>query len=134
MFPKDTTILVVDDSQTLRSRLAADLGELGFTKLIERSDGDEGWDALESNYREGRPIGLVLLDIRMERVNGLELLARIRQSAAFSGLPVVMVSAESGKKSLIEAIKIGANGYVFKPFERQALERCLESVWQRVSG
>src|SRR5688572_25778299 len=104
-------ILVVDDSATVRQQVGLALTQAGV-QVAEATDGVEGLATINSSA----DIGVVLCDINMPNMNGLELLERVRSNAKHVALPIVMLTSE-GQQSLIDrARKAGAKGWVIKPF------------------
>jgi len=109
-------VLVVDDSPTIRQQIGRALGDAGFD-VIEATDGVDGIDKIDSD----KGIGIVILDINMPRMNGLEMLEKVKQQDANESLPVIMLTSE-GQKSLIERAKrAGAKGWIVKPFKTELL-------------
>ncbi len=109
-------VLVVDDSPTVRQQVGTVLRDAGFD-VVEASDGAEG----TSKVAADRDIGMVILDVNMPRVNGLEMLETIKQDSRNAALPVVMLTSE-GQLSLIERAKrAGAKGWIVKPFKAELL-------------
>src|SRR5690349_5493729 len=109
-------VLVVDDSPTIRQQIGRALGEAGF-EVIEATDGVDGIDKIAGD----KAIGIVILDINMPRMNGLEMLEKVKAETSNEGLPVIMLTSE-GQKSLIERAKrAGAKGWIVKPFKTDLL-------------
>jgi len=110
------TVLVVDDSQMVRQQVSQALGGAGFT-IVEAVDGQ---DALEKIA--ARPeLGLVVCDVNMPRMNGLEFLEKLRQKEGGARIAVVMLTTE-GQPDLIQRAKaLGAKGWVVKPFKPEQL-------------
>lgn len=102
--------LVVDDSQIMRRIIVSVLKKAGVQETAESANGQEALDLLAKD----KDIGLVLLDWNMPVMSGIETLKHIR--ATNKTLPVVMITTESEKERVIEAIKAGANDYLLKPF------------------
>jgi len=73
-------------------------------------------------------VDIVLADIIMPNMNGLELLAEMKKDQLLQSIPVVMVTTEGREKSVQEAMKLGASGYVKKPFLPEDIERTLDSI------
>ena len=105
------TILVVDDLQANRELLTRRLEKSGF-KVLEAADGH---GALEAIGRGG--VDLVLLDIMMPGMTGLDVLRRVRETWSSATLPVIMVTAKSETEDFVEALGLGANDYVTKPVD-----------------
>ncbi len=111
--------LIVDDSRFVRSYMRCLLEE-GGVECEEANDGREGLTLL----RSGRKFDLALLDWNMPGMNGLEMLARVRQEG-FSDLKVVMVTTEAETSFIVRALEAGADEYLMKPFDWEALEEKL---------
>ncbi len=108
-------ILVVDDSRTARL-IARDALSLYDCRFFEAKDGVEG---LETARRE-KP-DLILLDITMDLMTGEEMLARIKDDPDLNHVPVIMLTAISDQDSIIRCVKLGAAGYIKKPFTNEQL-------------
>jgi two-component system chemotaxis response regulator CheY len=105
-------ILVVDDSTTVRQQVSAALVQAGF-EVVEACDGADGIEKLETDPE----IGLVILDVNMPRMNGLEMLETVKAAGKHPALQIVMLTSE-GQRSLVErAKKAGAKGWIVKPFK-----------------
>jgi two-component system sensor histidine kinase/response regulator len=102
-------LLVVDDMEMNRDLMTLQLQRHGY----EVSTVENGPQALACLAQQG--FDLVLLDIRMPEMDGLEVLRRIRQSHSALSLPVIMVTAEDQQERIIEALQLGANDYLVKP-------------------
>jgi two-component system, chemotaxis family, chemotaxis protein CheY len=106
-------VLIVDDSSTIRRIISRclDRAEVGVTEVFEASDGREALDLLAS-----RKVDVVLTDINMPNMDGLQLLAEIRKSPEWRAIPVMVITSESGAEAVGEAVAKGAAGYIKKPF------------------
>jgi len=107
-------IMLVDDSQTMRNVQKKILAQLGYTDIVEASDGQ---DAL-SKVGAAEP-DLILLDWNMPNLDGMGFLTSFRTKD--KATPVVMVTTEAEKSRVVEAIKAGVNNYVVKPFTPDSL-------------
>lgn len=106
-------ILVVDDIETNRQLLGQQLLRRGY-RVASAEGGAQALSMLAE-----QDFDLVLLDIRMPDMDGLEVLRRIRASHSMLSLPVIMVTAEDQETSIVEALKLGANDYLVKPLRLQ---------------
>ncbi len=113
-------ILVVDDQSTMRSLIKGMLGKMGFSGLDEADDGDTALNKLKQE-----PYDLVISDLHMPRMSGLEFLKEARGTPGIKDTPFLMVTTESSKDAVLEAIKLKVNGYVVKPFTQETLEEKL---------
>ena len=118
--PQGTTcILVADDDEGTRQLLASILGREGY-QLVQAQDGEE---ALAAAYRH-RP-DLILTDIQMPRVSGIELTRRLRSDASMATVPIILVSGLHETTDKVAGLDAGATDFVTKPFDRAEL-------WARV--
>jgi two-component system chemotaxis response regulator CheY len=110
-------ILIVEDSPTMRSLLTSSLEELdGPVKIVEVGS---GFEALRHLPRER--FDLIVTDINMPDINGLELVSFVKNNAAYRDIPLVIVSTEGSERDRDKGIGLGANAYLVKPFEPEAL-------------
>ncbi|HWG19015.1 MAG TPA: response regulator [Terracidiphilus sp.] len=115
--------LIVDDSSVMRKIVERALRQAGLDPLIvhEAGSGCEGLEVLRS-----APIDLILSDINMPAMDGLEFLRQIKAQNLAPGVPVVMITTESSEEHVKQAILAGARGYIRKPFTAdQVKERVL---------
>jgi CheY-like chemotaxis protein len=116
------TILLVDDSRNDIELAIAALTEKNLANdIVVAEDGVEALDFLYkrgkfAGYKNGNP-AVILLDIKMPRMNGIEVLAHIRSEPEFRLIPVIMVTSSCEEKDLVESYKLGANSYVVKPVD-----------------
>jgi two-component system chemotaxis response regulator CheY len=118
-------VLIVDDSAAIRKILQRVLRQTGIPigNIVESGDGREALEALKT-----QTVGLALLDINMPNMDGLELLGHLKASAAWAHLPVIMVSTEGSQAKVLEAVKMGASGYVRKPFNADQIKEKLAEI------
>jgi CheY-like chemotaxis protein len=107
----DHTILVVDDNDDNRDVVARQLEHAGF-RVEEAASGPEALERVAA-----RAPSLVLLDVNMPRMTGLEVLTRLREAHSPVQLPVIMVTARSGSEDVVESLGLGANDHVAKPLD-----------------
>lgn len=109
-------ILLVDDSSTMRRIQKNTLEKIGHTDVTEAGDGVEALAKLAGGGFE-----LVLMDWNMPNMTGIEALKKIKADPALKSIPVIMVTSESEKTKIMEAIQCGAANYVVKPFQPETL-------------
>ena len=118
-----TKILTVDDSKVVRMIVARALKSFDC-QVFEAANGAEALDVA----RRERP-GLVILDVTMPVMTGLEMLSQLRREPDIQSTPVVMLTAESSQENIAQADELGISGYVAKPFkEEQLLEKVRQAV------
>ncbi|HWG18593.1 MAG TPA: response regulator [Acidobacteriaceae bacterium] len=108
-----SSILVIDDSAMMRKIILRLLGQAGLTvsSALEAADGSEALAILGDHSPT-----LILCDINMPSISGLELLARIRDEQLAPSVPIVMITTENSEAQVRQAIALGARGYIRKPF------------------
>ena len=121
----DLRILSVDDFPTMRRIIKNMLGQLGLRDVHEAEDG-----AMALSKLRGEKFDLVITDWNMPRMNGLELLKAIKADESLKKIPVLMVTAEADKESVIKALKEGASNYIVKPFNAETLREKLSAVFK----
>ncbi len=111
-------ILVVDDNEMNRDMLSRRLQRKGFDVDIA-DDGQQALDMLGIDKGDARAggYGLVLLDIMMPGIDGIEVLRRVRDRHSETSLPIIMATAKDTSDDVVEALKLGANDYVTKPLD-----------------
>ncbi len=113
-------ILVVDDSSAARALVAAVLAEAPDLQVERVSTGLEAIKLLSTVQ-----IDLVLTDIHMPEINGLELIRFIKETERLRGIPIVIVSTEAAEQDRLRALSLGANDYLAKPFTAEQLRRVI---------
>jgi two-component system chemotaxis response regulator CheY len=117
-------VLVADDDRAIRQLIANLLSLVGAAEVVEAEDGGEALDWL----RRGE-FDLLVLDRYMPNVCGLDVIRSVRASG--SRVPIVMVTGESRKDQVVEALRAGANEYLIKPFDHEVLRQKLQRYCQQ---
>ena len=112
----EPTVLIVDDSITVRELLSMTFNKVGY-RVEQARDGQEAWEKL----RSGLPCDLVFCDIEMPRMDGLELLSRIQKDPNLSHLPIAMLTSRGADRHRQMAVQLGAKGYFTKPYLEEVL-------------
>ena len=110
------TILSVDDSKSIREAVRFALEPLGYD-VIEAEDGVEGLTQLDGNH-----VDLVITDLNMPNLDGIEFIAAVREQDRYDGLPLVMLTTEGQAEKMRAGKKAGASGWIVKPFNELQLE------------
>jgi two-component system, chemotaxis family, chemotaxis protein CheY len=118
-------VLIVDDSAAIRKILQRVLiqADVSLGRVIEASDGREALEKLKTG-----PVGLILSDINMPVMDGLELLANLRADRTLQHVPIIMVTTEGSQNKVLQALQLGANGYVRKPFTAEQIKEKLAGL------
>ena len=110
--------LIIDDSAVMRKVIERALRQsgLGITEILEASNGEEALGVLRADNASPTKIGLILSDINMPVMDGLQFLEARRDQRLAEGVPVVMITTEGSEPFVLRAIAAGAQGYICKPF------------------
>jgi len=121
----DSDVLVVDDSAAIRKILQRVLRQTGMAinAIHEAGNGEEALALLKEHK-----VNLILSDINMPKMDGLQLLASLKASGDWAQVPVVMITTEGGETKVAEAVRLGAAGYVRKPFTADQIKEKLAGI------
>ena len=119
------TIMVVDDSSTTRSLIASHLSESGDYDIVEAASGFEALKILPT-----RKVDLIITDINMPDIDGLELISFVRENPIYQHIPTIIITTEDSEEDRKRGMELGAREYVVKPFTtdeiREAVGRVLK--------
>jgi two-component system chemotaxis response regulator CheY len=113
-------ILIAEDSPTMRSLLISTIETLGAYEINEAAS---GFEALRLLPRE--KMDLIITDINMPDINGLELISYVRNNPNYQHIPLFIISTESSEKDLEKGLALGANEYLVKPFNPLKLQELI---------
>jgi two-component system chemotaxis response regulator CheY len=118
-------LLIVDDSNSMRTVVKKIVGLTGLevNQILEADNGRKALDVLGGNW-----VDVVILDINMPEMNGLELLKRMNEDAVMKNIPVVMMTTEASEAHMKTAFELGAKGFIRKPFVPEELRTKLLKV------
>ncbi|MBP9707608.1 MAG: response regulator [Oligoflexales bacterium] len=109
-------VLIVDDSKTIRQQVRFTLEKSGFT-VVEADDGANGIKVLAENP----DVNVIISDVNMPNMNGLEMVEAIKQNGQHPNLPIVMLTTEGNADLIARAKNAGAKGWLVKPFQPENL-------------
>ena len=115
-------ILIIDDSESIRELVSLTLESYGY--LVQK--GVDGEDAL--SFFDGREIHLVITDLNMPKIDGIDLIKQIRKKEGYSTVPILMLTTESQPQKKQEAKLAGATGWIVKPFVEEKLLEIVKKV------
>lgn len=127
MLDNNMKILVVDDFSTMRRIIKNILREIGYHNVEEAEDGAKALEKLKLT-----PFDFVVTDWNMPNMPGIELLKEIRKDPELKTIPVLMVTAESQKENVVQAVEAGVNNYIVKPFTATALKERIDLIIEKV--
>lgn len=118
-------VLIVDDSAAIRKILQRVLvqADVPLGKVHEAGDGLEALQKLKAES-----VGLILSDINMPNMDGLQLLSAVKAEDSLKQIPVIMVTTEGSSTKVMEAVSLGASGYVRKPFTAEQIKEKLSGL------
>lgn len=110
-------ILIAEDSPTMRSLIGSTIAAMGDYEIIEAAN---GFDALRILPRE--KVDMVITDINMPDINGLELVSFIKTNPNYRSMPLLIISTEGSERDREKGLSLGADGYLVKPFSPRDLQ------------
>ena len=116
-------ILIVDDSRTIRQQVGVTLAQAGYL-ILEAEDGVAGLSAIDTQ----RDIALVICDVNMPNMSGIEMLTAVKADMRNAALPVLMLTTEAKADLIQQAKRIGAKGWVVKPFKPDQLAAAVRKI------
>ena len=116
---KPVSVLIVDDSSVMRKIVGRSLRQAGLdlVQVLEASNGSEALSLAREN-----PLDLILSDINMPLMDGLEFVRQLRGIESAQHTPVVMITTEAGEGHVVQALSLGASGYIRKPFTPEQIK------------
>lgn len=117
------TILIVEDSATTRALIRAVIDEFGEFETVEASSGFEALKMLPQQEYD-----LIITDINMPDINGLELINFVRNNARYKQIPIIIVSTERSEEDKKRGLALGATAYVTKPFKSVELQEIIKKT------
>ena len=116
--------LIIDDSAVMRKVIERALHQAGLdlSDVVQASNGEEALQALRDDRGNATPLALILSDINMPVMDGLQFLEQRRKENLAQGVPVVMITTEGSEPFVLRAIAAGAQGYICKPFTAEQVK------------
>lgn len=124
---ENNKIVIVDDEEEIRE-LVADVLEADNFKVIKCADTDEGYKRILKSKPD-----LVILDVKMPQIGGIELCRLLRSDPSTKNIPVIMLTVESTETDKVIGLGVGADDYITKPFSNKELVARIKALLRRVS-
>ncbi len=123
-------ILLVDDKASIRRAMRTILVNLGMTDITEAVDGEEAWHEVNNAFIKGDDFSydLIVSDMEMPKMTGLELLRAVRNSDELKRTPFIMATTVTAKQIIIETMRLGVQAYIIKPFDAPMVELKLKQA------
>lgn len=116
-------ILVVEDSASMRSLIATTIEEISGFETFEAGNGFEALKILPT-----QTFDLIITDINMPEINGLEVINFIRKTDQYKSIPLVIISTEKGTEDIKKGLELGAQEYIIKPFDPEKLKTVIQRL------
>lgn len=128
----EASILIVDDTSTMRKIVKNMLSQIGFKNVLEANDGESAWTMLEETIEMNEPnLKLILCDWKMPHMSGIDLLKKVRAHDILRTIPFILIAMESDQEKILEAAKAGATNYLVKPFTISDLRENIEKIFKQ---
>jgi two-component system chemotaxis response regulator CheY len=114
--------LVVDDSVTMRRIIINALHRIGYTDVVEASNGTEALERLDQT------VGFIITDWNMPNMSGVEFAQAVRATLVGASIPMLMVTTRGAREDIMAAIDAGVNNYILKPFTPSVLKEKIERL------
>lgn len=131
MFPPESRFLIIEDMSSMRDFIHASLKSLGYENILEAPDGVLAIEILKKQSRSGAPVDVILADWNMPKMMGIDLLKAIREVPDWEFIPFIMITTESEKAQILQAISSGVTDYIVKPFSISILQQKLLAAYKR---
>lgn len=120
----------MDDSMVIRKVVERVLrkADLGVDEVLFAANGVQGLEVLERAAADGSVLDLILSDVHMPVMDGLEFLQQRERRGLAVGVPVVMITADGSDPQVVAAVTAGAQGYISKPFTLDQIRKCVASL------
>lgn len=134
MFLTSIKILVLDDMPTIRDLVKKQLRDMGYKNIVMGEDGVVGWQLINDAIDAGSPFDLIISDWMMPNMKGLEVLKLVRAHPRIEKTPFILLTSESERDQVTEAVLAGVSNYIVKPFSPKSFEEKLRAVWKKING
>ena len=123
MTAQNPSILIVEDSSTVRQMLTLNLKQLSGCRITEAANGAEALAKLSA-----QPVDLILTDINMPVMDGLKLVGFVRQNASLKDIPIIIITTKGADEDRERGLALGANAYIPKPIQASSLMQTVRKL------
>lgn len=122
-------ILVVDTNANMRQNVKKLLSDIGFKNVKEAGDGNKAMGVIEEAIEEAAPVEFVISEFELEKMNAVELLAKIRANDKSKKAKFLLMTGDSDQQKMVQAIKAGVNNVIVKPFSADTLKEKIAKIF-----
>lgn len=124
-------ILVVDTNANMRQNVKKLLSDIGFKNVKEAGDGNKAMDVIQEAVSESSPVEFVISEFDLEKMNAIELLAKIRAHDESKKTKFLLMTGDSDQQKMVQAIKAGVNNVIVKPFSADTLKEKIAKIFNQ---
>jgi len=125
---QELKIFIIDDMESMRQIIKYNLEHFGYQNIHDSDDPIQSLQQIKEAYGENKAYELIICDLTMPKLGGIELVQQLRKDDSFRTLPILMVLADSDRRRADEIINNGASGYIVKPFTKEQLKEKLDQI------
>ncbi len=130
--PEKTNYLICDDYQSMRNLVKSELRSYNMTgKMYEGENGNEGYKVLIETVDTEMAVQFIICDMVMPEASGIDLLKKVRAHDQLKDVPFLMLTSESDRDTVMEALKEGTSNYLLKPWNKASFKEKLEFCWKK---
>jgi len=126
-------VIVIDDMVTIRKMIRNSLNQLGVQKIDEAHNGEVAMHRILESLVERKPYQLIISDLNMPKMTGIELLKQVRGMPELKTIPFIVVSAENEKQKMMAAQQLGITAYLYKPFTKENLQEKVQGILENLN-
>lgn len=124
----DLKLIIIEDSSFARLVLSNYMHDFGYTNVDYPEDGAEGWELIAESLVDDEPYDVVITDLNMPGLDGLELIKRIKSDPGSANLKILVISAEAEQAVIDNVLNAGAQKFLVKPVAKNDLKEAIESI------
>ena len=121
-------LIIIEDSAFSRVALVNLLESIGYTNIDTPEDSAEGWDMIAQSLVEDEAYDLVITDLNMPGIDGMDLIEKIKSDPGSAHLKILVISADADKVIIDTVLKMGAEDYLVKPPKKSDLKKTIENI------
>jgi len=124
----DLKVYIIDDLESMRKIIKYNLLHIGFKNIDDCEYPIQALQKIKKAFHQGCPYQLLICDLTMPKLSGIELVQQLRQDDNFRSLPILMVISNSDRKDAEKIISQGANALIIKPFSKEQLKEKIDKI------